>query len=208
MVRRGYKLSILSSALLCVAQTALAQAYIERPGAHPRYGLEVEPHGLVQWAQEPGFGDEGIGVGIRFSIPVIENGPIPSINNNFAIGFGLDWAHFDDLCFFSRGYVGPLFVNVDGDCSADDFWVPVDVQWNFFFSEMISAFPELGLAIRHTRVDGVFICNGAVICDDTVSDTDLDAVFWLGMRVHFSPKTTLTFRLGTPSLTVGLSLMI
>ena len=26
------------------------------------------------------------------------DGPVTTINNSLAIGFGLDWAHFDDAC--------------------------------------------------------------------------------------------------------------
>src|SRR5262245_23691140 len=111
-----------------------ASAQIKNPGAHENYAAELEPHLVVQWAEEPAWDDEGFGVGFRASIPLVDNGPVTTINNNMAIGFGLDWAHFDDPC-------NVVNLNLDDDaCSANDFWVPVVVQWNFFFSDLISAF--------------------------------------------------------------------
>ncbi len=186
--------------LLLVASQTRAQG-IKNPGAHPHYNVEVEPHLVLQWANEPVWNDEGIGVGLRASIPLIDNGPVTTINNSFAIGFGLDWAHFGDNC---NGRFGP-----NDDCSADDFWIPVVVQWNFFFSDLISAFPEFGLAIQHSRWDADW-CDGPgnnnYYCDG--SDTDVEAVLWLGVRFHLASSFALTLRLGTPSLLFGASFLL
>lgn len=174
-----------------------AHAQIKSPGAHEKYDVELEPHLVVQWAEEPAWDDEGFGLGLRASIPLVDNGPVTTINNNMAIGFGLDWAHFDDPCRYNN-------INLDDDCNANDFWVPVVVQWNFFFSQMISAFPELGLAIQHSRWD-IGVCrvgNNIVVCDDR-SDTDLELVLWLGVRFHVAKAFAITLRLGTPSILLG-----
>jgi hypothetical protein len=179
-----------------------AEAQIKSPGAHESYDVELEPHLVVQWTNEPFWGDEGLGLGLRASFPVIDNGPITTINNSLAIGVGLDWAHFDGPCDgYFRGY--------DDDCSADDFWVPLVVQWNFFFSDLISAFPELGLGIQHSRWDGLCVRgrNEYFRCDDT-ADTDLELVLWLGVRFHLADNFALTLRLGTPSLLLGASFFL
>jgi hypothetical protein len=183
-----------------------AQADIGKPGGHHEYSAEIEPHLVLQWADEPSWNDEGIGLGLRASIPLIQNGPVTTINNSLAIGFGLDWAHFDDECF------GPFpNRNVLGrDCSANDFWIPVVVQWNFFFSDVVSAFPELGVGIQHTRFDGTWCVENrnATFCDDGGSDTDVELVLWLGVRFHLSQAFAITLRLGTPSLLLGASFFL
>ncbi len=73
----------LTAAALTLASTA--QAQIGRPGAHERYTAEVEPHLVLQHTD-----DDGIGLGIRASFPIIDNGPIRTINNSLALGVGLE----------------------------------------------------------------------------------------------------------------------
>jgi hypothetical protein len=181
-------------------------AQIEHAGNHVQYGVELEPHLVVQWEDEPVWGGDGIGLGFRGSIPVIQNGPVKTINNSLALGFGLDWAHFGDACW------GPNGTRLAG-CTANDFWIPLVVQWNFFFSDLISAFPELGLGIQHTRWDGAWCTyNGnRYVCSNgsgSGSQTDVNLVFWLGIRFHLAPKFALTLRLGTPSLLLGASFLL
>jgi hypothetical protein len=186
--------------LLVLAGTLAANAaaaQIERPGAHRSYSAEIEPHLVLQWADEPAWGDDGIGVGLRASIPLIDNGPIKTINNNMGIGFGLDWAHFDDCWWY-----GPNRIRVNNACDADDFWLPIVMQWNFFFSELISAYFEIGLGIQHSVWDQ--LCNNNTLqCDG--SDTDLELVAALGIRFHVADPLALTLRLGRPSVNFGVS---
>lgn len=193
-----------AAALLLVAASASAQ--INRPGNHPTYTAEVEPHLVLQWDDEPWWDDDGIGLGLRATIPIIENGPVRTINNSLGIGFGLDWAHFDDTCWGPGGRPAVL-----DDCSADDFWLPLVVQWNFFFSDLISAFPELGLGIQHTRWDGDWCGRGSnlYLCGSgSRSDTDLELLLWLGVRFHLADSFAITLRLGTPSLLLGASFFL
>ena len=83
--------------LLTLVVAPLASAQIKRPGAHPKYSFELEPHLVLDWGNHDGPGnDEGIGLGLRATIPFLDNGPISKINNNMGIGFGLDWAHNGD----------------------------------------------------------------------------------------------------------------
>lgn len=204
MLRQG--LSALILLVACLATTTAAHAQIGQPRAHRHYTAEVEPHLVIQWNDQPWWDDDGIGVGLRATLPVLQDGPVESINNSLGIGFGLDWAHFGDACW--RG--GPRPNAVD-DCSADDFWLPVVVQWNFFFSDVISAFPELGIAIEHTRWDGRWCGRGRELyaCGDgNSSDTDVELVLWLGVRFHLAESFALTLRLGTPSLLLGASFFL
>ena len=193
---------------VCLAATA-ASAQIGHSGNHPHYSAELEPHLVVQWNDEPWWDDDGIGVGLRATLPILQDGPVRSINNSLGIGFGLDWAHFGDGCW-QAGPGGPRPNTID-DCSADDFWVPIVVQWNFFFSDLISAFPELGLAIEHTTWDGRWCGRGRELylcAEGDSSDTDVELVLWLGVRFHLAERFALTLRLGTPSLLLGASFFL
>ena len=180
-----------------------AHAQIRSPNRHPHYHVELEPHLVLQWTNQPFWNDDGVGLGVRASIPVIDNGPVPSINNSFAIGFGLDWAHFDGC--------GPW----NGACSADSFMLPLVVQWNFYFTEWFSLFPELGLVIEHARLgwDGnvpqnCARVNGVNVCRGNASHTYVELALWLGARFAVSQSVAFTLRLGTPSILLGASFML
>jgi hypothetical protein len=201
VVRRALGIVALIVALVVAASFSAdtAHAQIKQPGAHSRYSVELEPHLAVHWTNDTWWNDDGIGVGFRASIPVIDNGPVTTINNNFAVSFGLDWAHFGDC--------GPYDA-----CGADEFWLPIAAQWNFFFSDVVSLFPELGLALRHSRLEWGRVTpncnnvNGLDICDDT--NTSLELVLWLGARFTLADDFALTLRLGTPSVLFGAAFLL
>jgi hypothetical protein len=174
-----------------------ATAQIGRPGAHPSYSVELEPHGLVQWDVEPG-NDEGLGLGLRASIPVIQNGPVKTINNSFAVGFGLDWAYADQSCPWP---VRP--VRYEG-CDAHNFSVPVVAQWNFFFNDTVSAFAELGLTIIYATWD----YSVTVPADWDEDEIDVDPVFLIGPRFILGDNVAIPIRIGWPYLSVGVSFLM
>jgi hypothetical protein len=121
-MRRAFLLAVV--VLSTWARSARAeQAIIKRPGDHPRYVLEIEPHMIVGWRE---LGD-GPGAGVRATIPIVHNGFVSSINNSVGIGFGFD--------------VDPLR-------HADHFAVPIVMQWNFWLSTHWSVFGEPGVAIQ------------------------------------------------------------
>ena len=103
-------LSTLLTAPLALADTST----IKRPGAHPDYVFEAEPHALIA-----PFDDFRPGVGFRGTIELVDNGFISKINNTVGIGFGADW-------------------------SKDHFRLPVVMQWNFWLSRNWSVFGEPG----------------------------------------------------------------
>jgi hypothetical protein len=183
---------------MTVAEPARAdRSIIKNPGTHLKYSFEAEPHANLGLWGVPGPGDgTGLGLGFRGSIVIVENGFIKTINNSVAIGFGIDWLHYDidDWCgrYWGRGD--------RDDCGWDDdadlFWLPVTMQWNFWLSENWSVFGEPGAALR--------------INDDHYGDDiDLDFVFYAGGRFHFSRAASLTMRLGWPNaLSVGVSFFL
>jgi hypothetical protein len=189
---------------------ALAQAQIKQPGAHYKYSVELEPHFVFQWAGGYRyFGDEGIGAGLRASIPFIDNGPIDRINNSMGITFGLDYIHHDfddDYCFL----YGPNFnICNDYDYAANAFWLPVAMQWNFFVHPRINVFGEVGLAIEHVRLSIVQPCPGGPgLCEFDDSDTDIEFVFYPGVRFMVADSVGITLRVGFPHLTAGVSFLL
>jgi hypothetical protein len=191
--------------ILLLSTTAAAQ--IKQPGSHVRYSAEIEPHLVIQWDGPQGF-DEGLGLGLRASIPLFHNGPITKINNNMAIGFGFDWAFFDERCR-SNYYAGGV-VFYGADCSGSDLWLPVVLQWNFYLTPNIAVFGEPGFAIRHTRVSFEPCPTGEPYrydCD--YSDTDfLNLVFYAGGKFFVSESVAVTVRLGFPSISVGASFFL
>ncbi len=124
----------LSVALLAVIwpnRAAAEESIIKNPGEHTRYGIEFEPHALL------GYGGHGLksgmpGIGARGTFILVENGFVPSINNNVGLGLGID-------VFPSRTVV------LD---------IPFVLQWNFFLSTHFSVFGEPGLGILYSG-DGV-----------------------------------------------------
>jgi hypothetical protein len=194
--------ALLGVALLCVP--ALAGAQIKQPGAHQRYGVELDPHVLIQHSDLP-VGDEGYGFGFRASIPFMHNGPIGRINNSIGISFGADFAFFgdEDVC---RRRGADFFVE---DCDAMSVWIPVTAQWNFYFSKVVSVFGEPGLAFQYESwsLDGP--CNTGGDCSIDESDVDpIEPTFWVGGRFLFADRFGLTVRLGYPSMSVGMSILL
>jgi hypothetical protein len=178
------------AALVCASSTsARADDTIKRPGDHPAYSVEAEPHLVLGW--DDVYASDGFGVGGRFSIPIVENGFVPSINNSVAIGFGLDLVHYD-----SCWYVG--------NCSANYIHIPVVMQWNFYVARQWSVFGEPGLVIFHGFIEDcpVSIKNCPI---NGPRETSVEPALYLGGRYHFNNKMSLTMRVGFPSISIGLS---
>jgi hypothetical protein len=195
---------------------AQIRAELRRPHGHPRYGVELEPHFVVQWGDAPYRTGAGIGIGFRASIPVIDPGPLANVNNNLAVSFGIDWATFGACRFESAG------------CYGNDFWFPIVMQWNFYLTPWWSVFPELGFAVRHAtwgsryeddwadsdrgppgrgrdRDDIGCGPRGDVYCGYSGAFTGISPVSWLGTRFSVSDAFSIVLRVGYPSLTAGVS---
>ncbi len=188
------------SLLFFVARPVEARSIIKLPNAHPNYSVEFSPHLVLDWAGAPGHHAEGMGAGFRIAIPIVESGPIKTINNNMAIGFGLDWSHASRPC-------GPNPRDTFHDCDLDSYWFPVVLQWNFFLTDVISVFGEPGLAFAHHRWDDRWErCWSPGYCDG--SETRLRPVFWGGGRFLLSDDFGFVVRLGFPSVTAGITVLL
>jgi hypothetical protein len=183
---------VLAAASLLNPALAYADDTIKHPGDHPDYHVEIEPH--VLFAYDGIFADSGFGLGGRFSIPIVKNGFVPSINNSVAIGFGVDWVHYSDNCHY-RDRFGAY------GCDANYFFFPVVMQWNFFVAQRWSVFGEPGLFIYTGSYDNN--CPPNSPCD--ISRSGVRPAIYVGGRFHITDTLSLTMRLGWPTLSVGLS---
>jgi hypothetical protein len=76
------------------------------------------------------FGGFGIGVGGTFYIPLVKNGFIPPVNDEFGIDFGADF-------LFYPGYFAGF-----------SMYVPVSALWTFHITDTFSAYVKVGIALR------------------------------------------------------------
>lgn len=70
-------------------------------------------------------------IGGRYSIPIVPDGFIPSINDEFGLEFGLDF----NFTFLSSIYADSVLVG---------FGIPADAYWDFHFSDKFDAYAKLG----------------------------------------------------------------
>lgn len=175
------------AALAWSPAVAGADDTIKHPGDHPAYNFEAEPHLVLGW--DDVYSNDGFGVGARFSIPIVDNGFVGTINNSVAISFGLDLVHYSG-CWYQ------------GDCDANYVHLPVAMQWNFYVASRWSVFGEPGLVLYH----GFFSdCPANVNCPGRPRITSIEPALYLGGRYHFNDKMSLTMRVGFPALSVGIS---
>jgi hypothetical protein len=196
--------------VLILARPAAAQSTIEKYGARPSYGFELEPHLAIGWIDPPGYGTgEGIGVGARGTFEIVGRGFIPSINNSVGIGVGLDYIWYDGDGTGPRGRCVRFVptpagtstcVEVSGSGNDDTgyLWLPVVMQWNFWLHPRWSVFGEVGAAVRFDNMDELGFSP---------------IISWAGGRFHITDRTTLTLRLGipfilTPYVTFGVSFLL
>jgi len=108
------------------ATDARAESIIKSPGDHPNYSVELEPHVLLGWANL--YSNNGLGIGGRATIPIVDNGFVKTINNSVGISFGLDWIRYSGCYYRNKDRYGY-------GCGASYFIFPVAMQWNFWLTE-------------------------------------------------------------------------
>jgi hypothetical protein len=209
--RLGGWMGLGTVSLLLWSLEARAEGIIDQPGNHPSYSVELDPHLVIQHSATPVWYDEGVGLGLRATIPFLD-GPIKTINNSMGISFGLDWAHFGDNNCYNYYYWeyrnNPPDIYWDHGCRGDSFIVPVALQWNFWLTDIISVFGEPGLAVQYNRWDGLcYYANNWRDCHDDDFDF-LPVTFWAGGRFLFGDTVGMTVRLGYPSVTIGATFLL
>jgi hypothetical protein len=196
LVQQGLSVIIACAAL---AHASLARGdtlTITRPGSHPRYNVEAEPHLVFGAFPAPGPADgSGYGVGARGTLELIDNGFISKINNTVGIGVGVDWVHYDNSNLPCEKAEGGNCADLNPDYSLSYVYVPVVLQWNFWLSRDWSVFGEPGIDIR-------FMSRG----EDGVAFDPF--VLFVGGRYHFTERITLTLRVGYPTFSAGASFLL
>jgi hypothetical protein len=185
--------------LLALTATSNAQSIIKSPGDHPNYKVEVEPHLDFGWANL--YASSGFGLGARFSIPIVQNGFVPSINNSVAISFGLDYLRYSG-CYYGRYIIN----GNDVGCGASFFLFPVTMQWNFWLTPRWSVFGEPGLYVYHGVFDN--FCDARFKGCVEPTHTGIGFAGYVGGRLHFNDTVALTLRVGYPTLSLGVSFLL
>ena len=176
--------------VVAASREARADDTIKRPGDHPNYTFEIEPHAVIGW--DDIYATGGFGAGVRVSIPLVQNGFIPTINNSVAITFGAELIRYD-ACYYS------------GFCGAWYLEFPVAMQWNFFVAQRWSVFGELGLFVSKGFFDGCSNITANLGCSNP-SEFGLRPALYVGGRYHVNDRIAVTMRIWRyPTVSVGAS---
>ncbi len=135
---KNFVRTALASVLVLSTMSTMAFAD-EGDNAHrPGFLLDSSPqsrpmllsvHGVLPYSRF-GAGGFPLGAGVSFYIPIVRDGFIPPVNDEFGIDFGAD-------AFFFAGYR-----NFFG------LWIPVSVLWTFHFTDTFAAYVKAGVALR------------------------------------------------------------
>jgi len=178
--------SLVTAALFALSSEAQARPTIKNPNDHPEYRAELEPHAnFIFWHGTYGnkYGRyNGVGdaeFGGGFRATIEVADPAFIPKINNTVGVTFG-IDFTNCryCYGRYGY---------------SVWNPVGVQWNFFFTDKFSAFGELGFMLRSA---GFY------------AHADADFFAAIGGRYHFTDKVALTFRIGQPFVSVGVSFFV
>lgn len=181
---RSTLLALALAASVAAPSVAEAQrSYIETPhtGSRP---FQLDIHGGFTW-----WG-VGAATGIRFGIPILNNGFVDSINNAVYINFGFDTYFLRWRCHA-------------GDCNRGydynwGFGFPVTLHWEFYFHENWSAFAEIG---------GQFFIHPAWWNNGNFDwrEPGLWFVWTVGGSWHATDWFLLTLRVGSPYVAFGIT---
>lgn len=118
--------------------SSLALAQEEGRGHRPGYLLDDSPqsrpvrlsvHGVLPYSHF-GYGGFPLGVGVSLYLPLVHDGFIRPVNDEFGLDFGADTVFF-------TGYRNPF-----------GLWIPVSVLWTFHFTDTFAAYVKAGVALR------------------------------------------------------------
>jgi hypothetical protein len=117
-------------------------------------------------------------IGARYYIPLVHDGFIPPINDEFGIEFGADF----DVTFLSSIYVENVLIG---------FGIPVEAVWDFHFSSKFDLYAKFG-----------------VVMGSAFSDYNYGGFWWalretVGIRLKISEAVCFRAEAGYPSVLVG-----
>jgi hypothetical protein len=158
----GFSAETSSASLLGGQRLAMGQFDSPSMGPNRFANIRFEAH--------LGFGWYGaVGVGGRFEFPIVRAGLLQNVDDELALSIGAEVFYFYGRSF---GFgVTPL----------------IALQWNFFISNAVSLFPELGLA---------FIFGPS---RDAYWGTFIAPYLGFGIRFHFTDRNAVLIRGSWPA---------
>jgi hypothetical protein len=189
-----------SSKTLWLAAAFAALAAVTAPTAARAQGVDIDrpftgerPFQLDVHAGFTWWGN-GFASGVRFGIPLLDNGFVPSINNAVYLNFGADF-------YFIERYGYRCDDPPDRNCYTDygpGFGFPVTLHWEFYFNDSWSAFAEIG---------GQFFLHPRWLDEGRFGWYQPGAWFiWtVGGSYHVNESFLLTLRVGSPYVAFGLT---
>lgn len=182
-------LGFIVAGLIGIATAARAQhdgVSIKRPFTGAR-ATELNLHaGLSHWGPGPA-------AGLRFAIPILDNGFVPSIDNAIYLTVGGDFLF--DRCLGGCGR--------DRDEYGVAVAIPLTGRWQFNFTPRWSAYGEVG---PNLFIHSGWFGRGRFPGFDHHPGAFLAAA--AGGKWHFAPRTSLTLSLGAPYSHIGLDILL
>ncbi len=136
--------------------------------------LLLSVHGVLPYGHFR-YGGFPLGAGVSLYIPLVSNGFIPPVNDEFGIDFGAD---------------AIFFAGNRNDSNVFALWVPVSVLWTFHFTQNFSAYLKAGVALRFWPGDSLPVYP--------------DFVGAVGLSWMFAHSVGLRVEAGYPGIKVGL----
>lgn len=188
------------------AGSAQAQTIIKNGSASHDHSLEIDLHGvLTPFSPPQGSASVGVGAGALFGINLAPQGFLPQVNDSVALGVGFDFVYYTGSNAVASECVewvgsGPSRICVrtrQSGGGGNYFYVPTVMQWNFYITKSFSVFGEPGL--------GLYLWNSSF---DRSLNFGATPIFNAGGRWHFAEKMSLSFRVGYPYTTVGITFFL
>ena len=178
-------------AVLCSWLIVASAAAQDSEGGIKDRSEHTRPMGVSAMLYLPWLDGIGVGVVGRFEIPVVHDGFIPAINDQFSIE--------PSLSFNYRNYGFGLY-----DLSVYDITPAAYAMWSFHITPKFRPYAAIGLgyniAIVSSDIDGV---DG--------DDVDASFFYWdtaVGMFYNFSDAFALRAEIGAGGGKVGVSLFL
>jgi hypothetical protein len=102
------------------------KSVVENDTAHPPYLIEAEAHVVGETIAVSNQVTRGAGPGLRANVDIVPKGILPGINDDIAVGTGIDW----------------IASSYDPHVT-----VPIVGQWNFWVIDDLSLFIEPGIGL-------------------------------------------------------------
>jgi len=106
------------------------KSFVESDTGHPKYLVEVEAHLAGETLQPNARTSRGAGPGVWANVVVLREGIIPGVDDDIAVGTGLDW----------------IGTSKDANGNVSHFILPIVAQWNFWVIPDLSLFLEPGVS--------------------------------------------------------------